>query len=586
VRRLAVSLALSLSLGCTGNIQGGSGSDSPGRKPPGGNGNGGNGSTDPGNGGNGSTDPGNGGAGGNGTTMPPSAEVVCPGNGKEIVGKRALRRLTTPELEATIRATFGLTGQQWPGLNVPSDAGSDDGFTNNVDRLVVSPEYARGAAESSRQIAGLVSGDLLAKLLPCAATGGPACADTFVTNFGTKLYRRPLTPAEKSRYLGLLDKTSKEDFKSFVYWATSTMLQSPNVIYRSELGEPDGTGRFKLTPYEVASQLSYTFTGGPPTPELMQLAAANKLGTADDIEAAARGLVFSGAAVKPEFRDVILRFTDQWLGLSRLSNVKKDAMLYPDFNSQIQDSLAEETRQFISSVLLTDKGTVADLLTAPYTLVDSKLAKYYGFGAAPATGFAKVVRPAQWGVGLLSQGSMLAVLANGLSTSPTRRGHLVRTTLMCDVVPPPPPTVNPVAEVNEAKTTRQRYEELHSSNPECHGCHMMMDPIGFAFEHLDSAGRYRAKENMFDIDDSATVKRSNGQPDLQVHGPTELASAIAKLPEVNQCMAAYMAAYALGVSHDSAQCLVANATAELEKGMSVVDFYVRMSRSDHFRFRQ
>ena len=580
MRRLGVTVGLALALGCTGAIGDGSG--------PGGSKTGGNKPNPTG------TDPTNPDPTKPDPTMPdpakpPSAQVVCPNNGMEIVGKRALRRLTIPEFEATIRAAFGLTEMQWPGLNVPPDAGSDDGFTNNVDRLTVSPEYARGALESSRQVASLVSGDaLLTKLLPCAATGGAACADTFVTGFGTKLYRRPLTTVEKARYMALLDKTSKEagGFKSFVFWATSTMLQSPNVIYRSELGEPDGAGRFKLTPYEVASQLSFTFTGGPPSAELMQLAATNKLNTAADVEAAARGLVFEGAGIKPAFREIILRFADQWLGLSRLANVKKDETLYPDFNTQIQDSMAEETRQFIGQVLLADKGGVKDLLTANYTMIDAKLGKYYGAGftGAPATGFAKVTRPAQWGVGLMAQSSLLAVLANGIYTSPTRRGHMVRT-LMCDPVPPPPPTVNPVAEVNEFKTTRQRYEELHTkSGAQCSGCHMLMDPIGFAFEHLDAAGRYRQKENTFDIDDSGVITRMQG--DINVKGPTELATAVAGLPEVTDCMASYMAAYALGVSHESAQCLVSTATTELRNGSSIVDFYVRMAKSDHFRFRQ
>ena len=573
MRSLGVSLTLALALGCTGNIGDGvGGSTGPGNKPdptkpdptkpdP----------TKP--------DP----SKPDDPTKPPSAQVACPVNGMEIVGKRAMRRLTIPELETTIRTTFGLTAMQWVGLNVPPDAGSDDGFTNNVDRLTVSPEYARGLMESSRSVANLVSSDaVLAKLVPCAAMGTAACADTFVTSFGTKLYRRPLSPAEKARYMALFTSTSKEGFKSFVYWATSTMLQSPNVLYRSEVGEADGT-RFKLTPYEVASELSFTYTGGPPSAELMQLAATNKLATADDVEAAAKGLMFDGDAVKPAFRDVVLNFADQWLGISRVGNVKKDAMLYPDFSTQIQDSLAEETRQFLSAVILTDKGSVKDLLTADYTLVDAKLAKYYGYGTAPATGFAKATRPPEWGIGLLSQGSLMAVLANGLYTSPTRRGHMVRN-LMCDPVPPPPPTVNPVAEVNEFKTTRQRYEDLHSANPDCHSCHTLMDPIGFAFEHIDSAGKYRLKEGKFDIDDSGLITRPGG--DITFKGPTELANALAKLPEVNDCMAAYMAAYALGVGHDSAKCLVSSATNELRNGMSIVDFYVRMARSDHFRYRQ
>jgi hypothetical protein len=579
VRRLGISLALSLGLGCTGSIGDGGHTAGPGgTNPPGVNTPGPN---QPGNKPPANQPPGNSVTPDN--MKPPSAEAVCPDNGTETVGKRALRRLTIPEFEATIRTTFGLDVQQWKGLNVPPDSGSDDGFTNNVDRLTVSPAYAKGALESSRTVAGLVSGDLLAKLVPCASTGGMACADTFVTTFGPKLYRRPLTAAEKGRYLAFFD--AKEDFKSFVYWTTSTMLQSPNVLYRSELGEPDGKGRFKLSGYEVASQLSYTFTGGPPSDELLQLAAANKLGTAAEVEAAARTLVYDGQTVRPAFREQLLRFSDQWLGLSRLSNVKKDATLYPDFNTQIQDSLAEETRRFISSVILEDKGTVASLLTAPYTYVDAKLAKYYGFGAATGTDFVRVDRPATWGLGLLSQGSMLAVLANGLSTSPTRRGHMVRTTLMCTPVPPPPPVVNPIAEPNEAKTTRQRYEELHAADAACAGCHKMMDPIGFAFEHLDSGGRFRQKEGAFDIDDSAIIAGST-KGDLKVNGPAELAKAISTLPEVNDCMAAYMAGFALGMSHDSARCLVSSVSSGLKTGGSLIDFYVGMARSDHFRLRQ
>jgi hypothetical protein len=514
---------------------------------------------------------------------PPPAGAACPG--PDMVGRRALRRLTIPELEATIRATFGLDAKQWQGLTLPSDAGSDDGFTNNIDQLTVSPEYARGALESSRKVAALVSSDpMLGTLLPCAASGGPSCADTFVTSFGTKLYRRPLTPAEKARYLALYDKTSAEGFRSFVYWATSTMLQSPHVIYRSELGEPDGNGRFKLTAYEVASLLSYTFTGGPPGADLMQLAAQNKLSTAADVQAAARGLVFDGANVRPAFRDVVLRFTDQWLGLSHLGNVKKDAALYPDFSSTVQASMAEETRRFISAVVLEDRGKVTDLFTAPYTLVDATLARYYGFGTGGA-GFVRVNRPAEWGVGLLAQGSLLSVGANSLSTSPTRRGHLIRTGMLCNVVPPPPPVVDPIPEPTEARTTRQRYEEIHGQNPSCKSCHQMMDQIGFAFEHLDAAGRYRAREGKFDIDDSAVVSGTS-QGDLRVQGPAALARAIAPLPEVNDCLAAYLAAYALGVAHDSARCLVGSATADLRAGGSIVDFYVAMARSDHFRLRQ
>jgi hypothetical protein len=520
-------------------------------------------------------------------TQPPTAQVACASTDAETVGHRALRRLTNAELETTIRAVLGLDATTWPGVNLPSDAGSLDGFTNNVDSLTVGPDYAKGTLDGAKKLAGLVTAEAqLSKLAPCSSTGDRACADTFVSNLGAKLYRRPLSSGEKGRYLALFDKIAgKEDFRSFAYWATTAMLQSPYVIYRSEVGDADGSGRFKLTPYEVATQLAYTFTGGPPSAALTALAAGNQLGTADQIEAAARGLVFDGATVKPAFRDVVLHFADQWLGLAGLSNIKKDAVLYPEFSAEVQESMGEETRRFFSSVILEEQGNVQTVLTAPYTYVDGALAQYYGYGTATGADFVRAERPANWGVGLLAQGSLLAVQANGLTTSPTRRGYLVRTKLLCGVVPPPPAVVGPIPPPTATQTTRQRYEEQHEANPSCGGCHSMMDHIGFALEHLDSAGRYRETENTFAIDDSGSVSGTSAG-DVKIKGATELASALAKLPEVSDCVSSYVAGYALGVNHDSAACLVKSAAAELRSGKSLLDFYVGIARSEHFRSRQ
>ena len=106
------------------------------------------------------------------------------------MGKRSLRRLTGPELEATIRAAFNLDKTQWRGVTTPPDASSADGFTNNVDRLTVGPDYVRGVLDSGRAVARLVSSPaVLGKLLPCGLGAGTGtemvpCAQQFVTTFG------------------------------------------------------------------------------------------------------------------------------------------------------------------------------------------------------------------------------------------------------------------------------------------------------------------------------------------------------------------------------------------------------------------
>jgi hypothetical protein len=567
VRRLA--LILLAALGCTPHLDGGDSSTSRPR------GTGGSGGTN--------VPPPVGGSGG--MTMAPAAgPCEAPGTG-DLPGPRLLRRLTSGEVDATVRSVFGLTA--WDGNLLPPDPASLDGFTNNVERLTVGEDYARAALDTARKVADLVTSDAnLPRLLPCAAAGDDACAGTFLDRYATRLYRRPLTALERGRYMSLLAKVrAKADFKSWVSWTTMTLMQSPNVLYRSELGEPIGGGRFKLTAYEVATALAFTFTGAPPSTELLQAAGNKQLETADQIEAAARALVYEAPGrVRPAFRAVMLAFADQWLGLSPLANLEKDALAYPEFTPAVQAAMAEETRRFLSSVIFDEQGKPADLINAPYTFVDGTLARFYGYDP-PASGFARVQRRPGGGLGLLGQGALLAVQAHSLTTSPTKRGYLVRTRLLCGTVPPPPDMVDPLPEPTEAETTRQRYEQLHTKAPSCKACHETIDQIGFGLESLDPVGRHRDKEGAFDIDDRGRIVGTSAGT-LEFRGPDELARAVAKLPEVSDCLASFMAAQAFGLDHRNTSCLVRTAADELRAGkLSLVDFYVRMARSEHFRIR-
>jgi hypothetical protein len=250
----------------------------------------------------------------------------------------------------------------------------------------------------------------------------------------------------------------------------------------------------------------------------------------------------------------------------------------------VQESMAEETRRFVAGVVFDDHGKPAELLTAPYTFLDATLAGFYGFGTAPASGFARVNRPDGWGTGLLAQGGLLSIEAHSLATSPTKRGNLVRTRILCGTVPPPPNMVPPLPDPSDAQTTRQRYEQLHAQGA-CLACHELVDPIGFGFEKLDAVGRFRAREGKFDIDDSGRIVGTSAGT-VEFHGATELARALAKLPEVADCLASFMAANAFGLDHRDTPCLVRHATDDLRAGkISIVDFYIRLVRAEHFRFR-
>ena len=506
---------------------------------------------------------------------PDGPRNLCEAGERDVPGPRLLRRTTSAELAATIRGAFGLTTAEWAGPSVPSDAAGRTGFTNNVDRLIVDDAYARGLLTTAEQVADAVLDPLvLARVLPCAPTGDQACARSYLDTVGRRLYRRPLGDAEVARYLELHAAiTAEEDFATWVRWATVAMVQSPHVVYRSELGEP-AEGGYRLTGYEIATALSFTLAGTSPDDALLDRAARGELDTPEGVAAAAEALAAGGA-----LRDVFLAFSDQWLGLSQLGNLIKSGETFPGFTPEVRDAMRRETDAYLERVIFEEGGGVHELLTSPVTVFDATLAGFYGWG-----GGGVATRPDGWGVGLLAQGSLLTINAGNEHTSPTQRGLLVRERLLCTEMPPPPPVVADIPPPTGNETTRERYED-HTAFSACSECHLQMDPIGFTFEHLDATGRYRATEGPFPIDDSGAIHGVADEP-IPVQGPVELAEALAAEPATATCVASYVASYAYGLDHHDTTCLVSSLAEDLAAGtIGLADFYLALVTTPHFTRR-
>ena len=88
-------------------------------------------------------------------------------------------------------------------------------------------------------------------------------------------------------------------------------------------------------------------------------------------------------------------------------------------------------------------------------------------------------------------------------------------------------------------TTRQRFEE-HSKNP-CASCHLLIDPIGFAFESYDGIGRYRTTDNGQPVDASGTLQL--GSRTLTFKSAVDLMPALAATDEVRSCVATQLMRY-------------------------------------------
>ena len=210
----------------------------------------------------------------------------------------------------------------------------------------------------------------------------------------------------------------------------------------------------------------------------------------------------------PRAQDTVMRCATGWLALERLS-AAKDPAYFPITDANRAD-MAGETRAFILDTFAT--GTLATLLTANYTFLNRRMAQYYGL---PTTGLGTTFTRVTFGagamrdLGILGQAALLTGLATARTSSPTQRGKLVRPRFLCQPIPPPPPGVDtnlPPPAANQS--TRALYEahfDFGNTNRSCPSCHVLMDKIGFGFEHYDGMGRYRTMDNGQTVDSSGVV---------------------------------------------------------------------------------
>jgi hypothetical protein len=143
--------------------------------------------------------------------------------------------------------------------------------------------------------------------------------------------------------------------------------------------------------------------------------------------------------------------------------------------------------------------------------------------------------------GILSLAGVLALRAQPIDTSPTQRGLFIRTHLLCEHIPPPPPGVETTLPPpgGEIRTTRDRVER-HMSDDECAGCHSRMDPLGLPLEHFDGIGMYRPDHDGIAIDASGDLDG------VTFDGAIGLADTLAADQRVSDCIVRQMFRHGLG----------------------------------------
>ena len=441
---------------------------------------------------------------------------------------------------ADVACATGLPGDPAAGFPVESHKAGFPFDTDSAAALVTST-HLDAYLVAAEKLADFAADDLNA-LVSCNWSADRAtCSKTLLGDLGKRMFRRPLTDEEVARYTMLVATGS--DAKDGVATALHAMLVSPAFLYRSELGEAHD-GKFRLTAYEVATALSYTFLGTTPSRALLDAAAHGELSSTAGIEKWARALL-----ADPRARHQVGEFALQWTGARNVLVAEKRPDLFPDWE-KTRAALATETRAFVQDVVFDGDGTFGSLMTANYTVLDAVAAKFYG-----VSGTGKVMYTDGQRAGLLGHASILATTAHSDQTSPVQRGLLVRRNFLCQELPPPPPNGGGVPEIDPSATTRERFS-MHSSNPGCRNCHQYIDSIGFGLEHFDPVGRWRATENGHSIDaagDMNDVERLGTDTGAEFSSLPELAQTIAQSQAAQSCFVRQYLRFSRGVRETLAE---------------------------------
>jgi hypothetical protein len=503
------------------------------------------------------------------------APPVCSGPSP---GPAPLRRLTNFELNRTLRDLLG------DGTR-PADAFPPDpvlaGFDNDAESLVVSGELAQLLFATSRDIAERATAGDLVKLAGCdpVKTGEATCGRRFVESFGSRAWRRPLEAAEITRLAAVFDAgLVDEGWKGALERVIRVVVQAPQFLYRVEL-PPPGAGPSVVRPHELATRLSYLLWGTVPDSALTTAARSGRLVSAAQVREQAVRMLADARA-----KEVVRRFHELWLQLDEMKLIEKDARAFPAYQPFLGQYFERETESFIDHVVWQGPGTFAALMSAPYTVMNDRIAAAV-YGRKDVTGpeYRVVELDPRQRAGFLTQPGMMSALAKPDQTEPIFRGVYVRTHLLCDPPPPPPDAVvETFMPVPVGLTGRERLR-AHLQDPSCASCHRLIDGIGLGFESLDGIGRWRdldAKNKPVDARGEVVGTDVGGT----FRGPVELMQKIAGSAQARGCMVGKYFQFAYGRLPTAADaCSLAQLDDAFKSGgYKIRDLLLALTQTDAF----
>jgi hypothetical protein len=310
-----------------------------------------------------------------------------------------------------------------------------------------------------------------------------------------RAYRRPVTGAEVDEIVQLVNAELDrgQDYPEAIKVGVVAMLCSPKFLYLYE-PTPGATTPRELNEFELATRLSYFLWSSKPDDELFRLAGDNQLSNPGVLDQQVDRML-----ADRRVEGFMQGFVRQWLKIDEFDRFPPDERIFPKYYETQFNGIAEDIRQqplaMVSHLLRSDESLIA-LLDSDWTMVNERLASFYGITDVAGDQFQKVALTGDTTIrgGLLGMAGVHRWGSDGNRTKPVERGKYVLDVLFNDPPPPPPPNAGEV-EPNiqgEKLTIRERLSR-HRQQVTCNNCHRRIDGYGLALENFNVIGRWREK---------------------------------------------------------------------------------------------
>ncbi len=382
-----------------------------------------------------------------------------------------------------------------------------------------------------------------------------------LSTFLTKAYRRPVDTADVERFYGIYQRAAErgDPYEEAVKMALKAALVSPRFLFRIE-GRDSQTTMQPVAHYDMASRLSYFLWSTMPDDELLQLAAQSRLQDPAVLKQQVDRMLDD-----PRSRAFANSFVGQWLGTQEVGGrvVPLLTELQHYYTPEVAAELREEPVLLFQHILANGRSLL-ELLSANYTFMTARLAKFYQVEEQIKTPLGDQFKRVEWPDnrrgGVLGMASVLAMTSHYKMASPVLRGAWVLETILGTPVPPPPPdvpTLETAAKSDKGLSMRQILSR-HRADSACASCHNLMDPIGFGLEPFDWMGRLREGP----IDSKGTLPSGES-----FDGPIELRNILlGRKEEFLRHISGKILGYALGRSKsDADQCTIQRIVDKLDQ---------------------